>query len=692
MLLVGDGVAPAGQTERGDLRAIVRRLREDGVTRLDALVDGGRSDEEMLQGLVTAGLSDDGLVLDARRRLATVVDKLQAQTASGVKVAVPGATWVSPQTLDGVQSGDEVLVYAKLSGGNEITVELTGASIDDASPTLRAAPAPLVARAHAREKIAELSRRRGEAKDAAKREALGAQIIALSKQHRVLSELTALLVLESAEDYARYGIEQDALADILTVNADGIEVVDRRLPPEPRPALAQETPDEPEDHANLYKDDEDGKRKRKAPKAENKLALGGDGPLEGPPPPPPQPSPEPEPESPVDQVRVSEQMLRLETEEEPRRREEERATLRGASHGRRASRSTSTRPTTRRPAPAANDGRQYDFVDDGIDGDLDHDVDIPAGAPAPEPAAVEPWEGDFATVMQRLAAGRTHEAAAIAKRWHDDNPGDVLALVALGETFEAQGNVVDAARAYGSLVDLFPSRADLRRMAGERLERLNKPGEGLAIDTYRKALEQRPDHLSGYRLLAYTLLRAGKHEAAFQTLQKGLKVRAADGRYAGVVRVLAEDLALVGAAWVAHAPKVRGRVEDALWEHQQTLPTTASTRFVLNWETDANDVDLHVRDAKGGHAFYSSRALPSGGILYADVTTGYGPECFTIEGTPKAGPYTLQAHYYRRGPMGYGMGKLQVITHDGKGHLTFDERPFVIMRDDAFVDLGRIGG
>ena len=41
--------------------------------------------------------------------------------------------------------------------------------------------------------------------------------------------------------------------------------------------------------------------------------------------------------------------------------------------------------------------------------------------------------------------------------------------------------------------------------------------------------------------------------------------------------------------------------------------------------------------------------------------------------------------------MGYGMGKLQIIDHDGRGNLRFDERPFVIMQDGAFVDLGRVG-
>ena len=32
---------------------------------------------------------------------------------------------------------------------------------------------------------------------------------------------------------------------------------------------------------------------------------------------------------------------------------------------------------------------------------------------------------------------------------------------------------------------------------------------------------------------------------------------------------------------------------------------------------------------------------------------------------------------------------LQIIQHDGKGGLKFTERPFVVMRDHAYVDLGK---
>jgi tetratricopeptide (TPR) repeat protein len=304
-----------------------------------------------------------------------------------------------------------------------------------------------------------------------------------------------------------------------------------------------------------------------------------------------------------------------------------------------------------------------------------------------------PYTGRYAEVKKSLAAGRTGAARTLAESWSQEEPGDVLALLALGEAWEAAGEKAAAARAYGSLIDLFPSRVDLRRLAGERLERLGDAGLGLAIDTYRKAVEDRPDHPTGHRLLAWALLRAGRYEDAFAALEKGLEQSYPGGRFAGLDRVLREDLGLLGAAWLRAEPARRAEVLDRLHTHGAELETEPSFRFVLSWETDANDVDLHVWDRQGGHAYYEHKTLPSGGELYADVTTGYGPECFTLrEPDQSAAPYRLKVHYYSRGPMGYGMGTVQVIGHDGKGRFSVDPRPFVVMTDQAMVDLGLVGG
>ncbi|MFY9824196.1 MAG: tetratricopeptide repeat protein, partial [Thermoanaerobaculia bacterium] len=306
---------------------------------------------------------------------------------------------------------------------------------------------------------------------------------------------------------------------------------------------------------------------------------------------------------------------------------------------------------------------------------------------------VAPYSGRFAEVKDHLAAGRVAQARSLAEAWNTEAPGDVLALLALGEAWEAAGEPAAAARAYGSLIDLFPSRADLRRLAGERLERLGDAGRELAIDTYQKAVAERPDHPSGHRLLAWALVRAGRFEAAFEALEQGIEQRYPGGRFAGVDRVLKEDLGLLAAAWLHAEPARREEVLDRLQAHGAHLETEPSLRFALTWETDANDVDLHVFDRLGGHAYYKAKTLPSGGELFADVTTGYGPECFAVR-QPEArdaAPYELKVHYYSRGPMGYGMGTVQVIAYDGKGGLTVEPRPFVVMVDQAMVDLGSVG-
>jgi hypothetical protein len=66
-------------------------------------------------------------------------------------------------------------------------------------------------------------------------------------------------------------------------------------------------------------------------------------------------------------------------------------------------------------------------------------------------------------------------------------PRDLVAMriLALGEALEANGMGLLAARAYGSIADLYPNRAELLRTAGERIDRVG--ARALAVDVYRRA-------------------------------------------------------------------------------------------------------------------------------------------------------------------------------------------------------------
>jgi hypothetical protein len=321
------------------------------------------------------------------------------------------------------------------------------------------------------------------------------------------------------------------------------------------------------------------------------------------------------------------------------------------------------------------------------------ELPVAESTPSPRPPPPATLQGPLADVMNAIDENRVNDALARASAWHVKEPGDVLALVGLGRAYEAAGAPDQASRAYGSIIDLYPWRADQRRFAGGNLERLGIASAlELGLDSYLQAQQQRPDHPSSHRMLAMAWLKKGEPGKAFDVLQAALARRYPGGRFAGVERVLREDLGLAAAAWIKAEPKRSEEIAGRLRSAGGELDTAPSLRFVLSWETDSNDVDLHVYDTIGGHAYYADRTLPSGGELYADVTTGYGPECFTVRSPSKerASSYRIKVQYYARGPMGYGMGKVEVVRHDGRGGLSFEQRPFVVMNGGAEADLGPV--
>jgi tetratricopeptide (TPR) repeat protein len=649
VIVVGDGVTTAGHTEDEEFTAALHRLKDSGVARVDAIAVGGIQDGPMLHRLVSGTFTRDGMVIDGAMGAGNAVRRLNGATLAKVTIDVPEARWFWPSRLTGVQTGDEVMVYADVPENTAFRVAVDGKP--PTTPDLRSAEEPLLERAWVQAQIASLA----EAHAADPKPELVKDIIDLSVNHRVLSPFTALLVLETEQDYARFKIDRKALKDVLSMES-GRLVATHRSWPFDRAHGRDDRDDEIVEGKNKG-GDQPGRGKADKAEATATKAVANAAPIEAP--------ADGRPPAPSEEPMVAP-----------------------------AARPTMAPPSSPRPASRAQlDTNPWaDSAGIGGGGLLGGSTRSPDNAWNANTR--QPYTGSFRDVMNLLANKTGANSGLVsALAWHKEAPGDVLALIALGEAYEANGDNVEAARAYGSLVDLFSARADLRRFAGERLEHL-KDGNGLelAIDTYEKAVAQRPDHPASHRLLAFALLRHGDLPGAFDAALKGARRTYPEGRFAGVDRILREDLGLIGAAWLKKDPSQRAVVLQKLGGVHASLETAPSLRFVMNWETDANDVDFHIMDAKGGHAYYGHPELESGGQLYADVTTGYGPECFTIR-QPKgarSGPYKLQAHYYSRGPMGYGMGKLEIIDHDGRGGLTFQERPYVVMVDHAFLDLGTV--
>ncbi|MEO8703624.1 MAG: VIT domain-containing protein [Kofleriaceae bacterium] len=797
-VIVTDGVATAGP----DTPALVEAIRQTKLERLDVVLAGGIRDERLAASLARA-LPHAGDVHDLDRGIDHVAAGLGEAVLVDVAISVPGAVWVYPKRLPAARPGSSVAVYARMAKPTR-TLEVV---IGGRSRTVGLAPATpvMIERAVAGAEIEELENTLATLVDDEVKKAMREEIAKRSVHARVISSQTAMLVLESDADYARYKIERSALAEILVVGPAGVETTRRTSyvwgqptppPPPPEPArspiderlLSREEAIEDARSAGVMALDEGvaGKRGGFASiTGSADISTGFDdsniygGTLAG---------------DPVNETAgnvgihrgfgqggggtggggrygtigqgtgagygvgggwgsrrtaiapavvlgqstvtgsldraiirryVKRNLARIQYcyERELLGRPGlagalavEFAILPGGSVGVASVSGFDTTVAT--CVGQVVQGIVFPRPPNGTSTQVSYPLEFrpsassptaPRYAPSPTtqpirleaPAMVVPdrnvvddspaetshaaLTGKLAEVMRLLNAKSIAAAAVIATAWHAEAPGDILALIALGEVLEAKRDLAGAARMYGSIIDLYGSRADFRRFAGERLGRLGTQQE-LVIDTYRRAVADRPDHVTGHRLLAYALVRSADYAGAFAAILAGLDQKYPDNRFLGADRVLHEDAGMIAAAYIAHGGNA-AEITAQLEEHGVTVATKPSTRFILYWETDANDVDFHIRDARGGHAWYSSKELPSGGELYADVTTGYGPECFAIPGTPAAGPYKLAINYFSQGPMGYGMGLLQIQRFDGKT-IAIEDRPYVIMTNQAFVDLG----
>ncbi|WP_020203338.1 YfaP family protein [Cupriavidus sp. WS] len=93
--------------------------------------------------------------------------------------------------------------------------------------------------------------------------------------------------------------------------------------------------------------------------------------------------------------------------------------------------------------------------------------------------------------------------------------------------------------------------------------------------------------------------------------------------------------------------------------------TRPRLRVVLSWDSDATDLDLHVVAPDGQHIFYANRVAGNGGALDVDVTTGYGPEIYSIA-APPPGTYLVYVNYYGSGagPEAITVAQVAVITDE----------------------------
>ncbi|MEK8016809.1 MAG: VIT domain-containing protein, partial [Candidatus Parabeggiatoa sp.] len=604
LLLISDAVMTAGETNATALATQLKAI--NWLKRVDILVPSYHHDKNMARRLTKAGQLP-GIVAPLTLSNVDLIRKLKSPVYADSPIKIEGSSWHWPEKVAGLQTNEPLIVFGELSPNQSKTIRIR---VGDKTLSLasQAAEPILLKREWVRSRIDKLLAMEETMSDKDMKNAFHNEIIKLSVKERVLSPYTALLVLETENDYRRYNIDRRGLADILTIDDDGITVLKRtqiepRRVEAPRPKLPMRQPEwasAPSPDENISSAQPPSREEtRENQTSQPSVALsprpspteaplemgtppridpsaGPDESSENPPspeeevmsstPPPSQdeevmPRGEQQPFSDEDDERISSEQSRpipqsaccadrkvnemapepkdddfldkvpflrdindflskvmeaiadffgkvMETiadffdsnssetnaerearllEEEARRAESEMA-ARQQAEARRAEREMAARQQAearRRAESERAAARQQ----------------AEKARRRAEREARQPWTGHYAKFRALLDKEDLKAAGNLAQQWRQDDLANVMALIALGEWYQKSGDTLQAARAYGSLIDYFPARADIRRWAAERILAL-KSETGLSVDSLEKAVKQRPDHPSGHYLLA----------------------------------------------------------------------------------------------------------------------------------------------------------------------------------------------
>lgn len=669
-VIVSDLVATLGSVASHDLQSAIAKLPAGA--RVHALILGSREDAAIAKAITaTHGRVVRVPFTDAlEARAATAAEELRRPLGGSVDVADAGAEWIYPTHFDDVAPGDEVLVLGKIKAGEEPRIVGRASRLD--ATTF----APLLEREAYRAYLEYLATREANETSDAVRRALATEQVKISIEQRVVIPRTTMLVLETEWDYQRFGLDRRALAQILTIDAGGIGRLDR-------PKVAFTAPPEVARKSGATT----------APVMRRQRSQPTAAPMNEPPPPS-----ELDVENGVvdgveggvvggvvggvaggvigDAVGDARESISYDADfvEETRPAAvEERISV------------TANAPEVAAEAPAR----------------IAQPQPVPVPMPAPPPPPPPPSRAQAVTVSQTranvpwiqnqkpsraaiaeleaklrdnprdrelynqlsetLAAyGEWSSLRGLALRWQPFDPENPQVYEVLGMAADELGNETEAARAFASLIEIAPAKTELLQRAGLLL--LRTRSARLAETPLRKALEVRPDRANGYRHLALMLWNEGRFEEAARVLESATR-QTFPAWYGGVQRVIHEELGYVYRAWMKKNPELRAEIATRAREHDVNLDRRDALRVTLAWETDANDVDLHVVDPSGEECFYSHKSTRAGLTLYEDITQGLGPEVVRASELDR-GTYHIGVRYFAAGPMGISRGVVIVIRND----------------------------
>ena len=247
---------------------------------------------------------------------------------------------------------------------------------------------------------------------------------------------------------------------------------------------------------------------------------------------------------------------------------------------------------------------------------------------------IQPWKED-APYIDRLEKANKNEAFQIYLNERAENLNNPSFYLTVADIFLQKGMKNEAKQVVSNLAELNLENRYILRLLGQQLMILQQYDD--AIQVYKKVLSIAEEEPQSWRDLALAYAENKQYDDAITTMYKVVN-RQWDSRFGGIQLIATDELnnMIVKAP---NSPAIKGINTQLI----QNLPV--GIRVVLTWDSDNSDMDLWVIDPNGEKTFYGNKNSYQGGKISNDFTGGYGPEVFWLK-EPKAGEYTIKAHYY----------------------------------------------
>ena len=259
---------------------------------------------------------------------------------------------------------------------------------------------------------------------------------------------------------------------------------------------------------------------------------------------------------------------------------------------------------------------------------------------------VEPWNPNrpYLQVLRAAAPADFRRVYLEQERRHGDLPAFYFDVA---EFLFRAGRAAEARRVASNALELPSADAGTRKILADRLLRYGD--DRRAVWLYEQVLHSDADRPQPRRDLALALIARSERPGAAAEARRADQARAPDllteiamtpwdGAYDGV-----ELIALTEANRLI--PGLRRVGVEPTLDRRLIALMDVDLRVVLEWSTDATDMDLWVAEPTGERAAYDNPRTAVGGRLSNDMTQGYGPEEYMVRRAPD-GRYTVWVHAF----------------------------------------------